>query len=99
MSFLRRLFGRGDDAPERLPSPDELVSLTLAESDVDASIFRDMLADAGITAMIKNRDVLTAQTGVMPRPWSQELFVLRKDLRRAREVLEMSDDADTARRD
>jgi hypothetical protein len=35
----------------------------------------------------------------MPRPWSQELFVLRKDLRRAREVLEINEDADTARRD
>ena len=93
MSIFRRLFGRGDDgAPKRLPSPDELVPLTLAESEIEASLFIDMLADAGITAMIKNRDVLTAQTGVMPRPWSQELFVLRKDLRRAREVLEISGD-------
>ena len=32
---------------------------------------------------------LTAQSGVMSRPWSQELWVLRKDLRRAREVLEL----------
>jgi hypothetical protein len=56
---------------------------------MEATILRDVLADAGITAMIKNRDVLTAQTGVMARPWSQELWVLRKDLRRAREILEL----------
>jgi hypothetical protein len=52
-------------------------------------MFRDMLHDAGIEALIKNRDVLTAQSGVMSQPYSQELWVLRKDLRRAREVLEL----------
>jgi hypothetical protein len=97
MSIFRRLFGGGashrDDAdrPVQLPSPDELALLTLAESEFEAAMFRDILEQNGITALIKNMDVLTAQSGVMSRPWSQELWVLRKDLRRAREVLELDD--------
>jgi hypothetical protein len=90
MSIFRRIFARRTaTTPERLPSPDELVLLTSAETEFEASMFRDMLHDAGIEALIKNRDVLTAQSGVMSQPYSQELWVLRKDLRRAREVLEL----------
>jgi hypothetical protein len=93
MSILDRIFRRREvSEPERLPSPDDLALLTRAENEAEASMFRDTLAASGITAMIKNRDVLTAQTGVMAMPWSQELWVLRKDLRRARELLEISDE-------
>jgi len=97
MSIFRRLFGSGashrddGDRPVQLPSPDELALLTLAESEFEATMFRDILEQNGITALVKNLDVLTAQSGVMSRPWSQELWVLRKDLRRAREVLELDD--------
>jgi hypothetical protein len=95
MSIFRRLFGGRDDdpqgAPERLPSPDELVPLTRAESETEASIFRSILEDNGIGVMVKNRDALSVQSGMMARPWSQELWVLRKDLRRAREVLEIDE--------
>jgi hypothetical protein len=95
-NIIRRLFGSKDDAdaPERLPSPDDLVFLVDAESEMEAAIFRDMLAGVGINALIKNRDVLTAQSGVMAAPWTQQLWVLRKDLRRARIALDISDEGE-----
>ena len=97
MSFLRRLLGSREtsspedrrEPPAQLPSPDELALLTTAKSEFEATMFRDILEQNGITALIKNLDVLTAQSGVMSRPWSQELWVLRNDLRRARDVLEL----------
>ncbi|MEX2226999.1 MAG: hypothetical protein WEB52_11185 [Dehalococcoidia bacterium] len=93
MSIFRRIFGRGDDdAPKRLPSPDELVLLTRTESEFETTLFRDMLADAGIDAMAKNLDALSVYYRMTPRPWSQELWVLRKDLRSAKEVLEIADE-------
>jgi len=93
MAFLRRLFGRRDaDAPARLPSPDALVLLMRAASEFEAAIACDQLEAAGITAMVKNLDAVSAQSGVMSQPWSQELWVLRKDVRRAREVLAITEE-------
>lgn len=95
MSIFKRIFGRGDEgAPQRLPSPDELVFLTRAESEMEAAIYRDMLTEAGIGALVKNRDALSVQSGMMARPWSQELWVLRKDLRLARLTLDIKADPD-----
>ena len=86
-SILRFFVGRDPDAPARLPSPDELVLLTRPNGEIDASLLRQMLEADGIHAMVKNRDPVSAESGGMGPPWAYELWVLRRDLRRAREVI------------
>jgi Putative prokaryotic signal transducing protein len=85
---LRLFVARSDDgAPERLPSLDELVLLTRPNGEIDAQLQRQMLAGEGIHAMIKNRDPVSAESGGMGPPWAYELWVLRRDLRRARDIV------------
>ena len=86
--FLRRLGNRpGEAAPSRLPSPDALALVTRPAGEPEAQLFREILEQHGIHAMVKNRDAASAQAGGMGPPWAYELWVLRKDLRRAREAL------------
>ena len=80
--------GSDADAPERLPSPDELVLLMRPNGEPEAQFFREMLEQGGIGALVKNRDPVSAQSGGMGPAWAYELWVLRKDLRSARELLE-----------
>ena len=89
MNVLSRLFGRlaGDSAPHRLPSPDELVIVVKPNGEAEAQLFRDMLEQEGIRSMIRNNDASSARAGGMGPPWAYDLLVLRKDLRRAREIL------------
>jgi len=92
MSLLSRLtgwiLGRDDaDAPVRLPSPDELALLAAPNGEAEAQLFHDMLEQQGIRSMIKNRDPVSARAGGMGPPWAYELWVLRKDLHRGREIL------------
>lgn len=89
---IARLFGGGDaKAPSRLPSPDELVLLARPESEPEALMLRELLDEHGVRAMIKNLDAATAQSGAAGPSWAYELWVLRKDLRRAREALGLGD--------
>jgi len=81
-------------APSRLPSPDELVLLMRPEGEPEAEMLRGILASNGIRSLVKNRDALSAQVGGMGPAWAYELWVLRKDLRRAREVVELDDAGD-----
>ena len=59
-----------------------------------AQLFRQILEQNGIRAMVKNRDAASAQAGGMGPPWAYELWVLRKDLRRARETLDLPEARD-----
>ena len=94
ISDLLRRLGRqpSQDAPSRLPSPDALVLVTRPNGEPEAQLLRQILEQNGVRAMVKNRDAASAQAGGMGPPWAYELWVLRKDLRRARELL----DIDTA---
>jgi Putative prokaryotic signal transducing protein len=81
MGIISRILGlfvahADDGAPVRLPSPDELVLLSRPNGEIDAQLLRQMLSSEGIHAMVKNRDAVSA-----------ELWVLRRDLRRAREII------------
>jgi hypothetical protein len=78
-------------APERLPSPDELVLLTRPQGEPEAQLLRGILEDNGIHSMVKNRDPVGVDGGGWGAPWLYELWVVRKDLRRARELLEIGD--------
>jgi hypothetical protein len=90
---IARLFGGRDaEAPERLPSPDELVLLTRPESEPEALMLRELLDEHGVRALIKNLDAATAQSGAAGPSWAYEMWVLRKDLRRARDVLGLGGD-------
>ena len=78
---------RRAEAPERLPAPDELVLLTRPESEPEALMLRELLDEHGVRALIKNLDAATAQSGAAGPAWAYEMWVLRKDLRRAQEAL------------
>jgi hypothetical protein len=93
-SVLRLFVRRDADAPARLPSPDELALLTRPNGEIDASLLRQMLEADGIHAMVKNRDPVSAESGGMGPPWAYELWVLRRDLRRAQEIIGDAGDGD-----
>ena len=88
IGWLRRLLsGDESDAPERLPSPDELVLLAQPGGEPEALMLRDLLEQQGIVAMVRNRDAASARGGGWGPPWAYELWVRRGDLARAREVV------------
>jgi len=92
MSIFSRLFdwlpGRTPaDAPPRLPSPDDLVLVAAPNGEAEAQLFHDMLEQQGIRSMIKNTDAASARAGGMGPPWAYELWVLRKNLQRGRQIL------------
>jgi hypothetical protein len=96
MSIVSRVLGwlsGGDaaDRPQRLPSPDELVLLAEPNGEGEAQLFHDMLEQQGIRSMIKNTDASSARAGGMGPAWAYELWVLRKDLLRGREILGLDD--------
>ncbi|MBF6600817.1 MAG: DUF2007 domain-containing protein [Dehalococcoidia bacterium] len=89
---LRRWIGRGrthgdSGRPPRLPSPDALVLLCRPQGEPEAELFRGILADNDIRSMVKNRDAVAVDGGGWGAPWKYELWVLRRDLRRAREIV------------
>ena len=86
--LLRRFRGGGDAGhPALLPNPDELVLLGLPDGEPEAQLWRDVLAAEGIRTLVKNTDAATAQFGIPGPAWAYEMWVLRKDLRRARAAL------------
>lgn len=90
--IMDRLRGETAGAPVRLPSPDALVLLARPHGEGEAQLFRDMLEHEGIRSLIKNLDPVSARAGGMGPPWAYELWVLRRDLRRAREILDLPRD-------
>jgi putative signal transducing protein len=88
LSRIRSRFQRHDPhAPERLPSPDELVVLARPGGEPEALMLQELLAAQGIHALVRNRDAATARGGGWGPAWAYELCVLRRDLRRAREIV------------
>ena len=92
MRWLQRLAQRvsgrgGDGAPERLPSPDALVLAAQPASEAEAAFLRDLLAQAGIRSLVKNRDGMSVHAGAPGGWFAYEVYVRRGDLARAREVV------------
>ena len=85
---------RSDPSPTRLPSPDSLALVTRPQGEPEAQLQREILEDNGIHAMVKNRDSASAGAGGMGPVWAYELWVMRKDLRRARELLDIDQSDD-----
>jgi hypothetical protein len=90
--LVDRITGRDPDAPPRLPSPDALVLLTRPQGEPEAELLKGILEQEGIRSMVKNRDAQSARAGGMGPPWAYELWVLRKDLARARELIDADPD-------
>jgi hypothetical protein len=65
---------------------DRLVLLGIAQDELEANIWRDVLAREGIGVFVKAFDPLTL-LGVPPRPNSLRVFVQAVDERRARWLL------------
>jgi hypothetical protein len=88
-----RSFLRGDDgdAPARLPLPDEIVVLARPGGEPEALMLQDMLAQHGIHALVRNRDAATARGGGWGPSWAYEICVLRRDLRRAQDLLALDE--------
>ena len=88
LSRIRSHFQREDaQAPKRLPSPDELVVLARPGGEPEALMLQELLAAEGIHALVRNRDAATARGGGWGPAWAYELCVLRRDVRRARQII------------
>jgi hypothetical protein len=91
MSLLDRILGafRRDDphAPPRLPSPDELVVVSKAQGEPEALMLQELLRNEGIQALVRNSGLLAPVQTVAGPGVSWEVLVLRRDLRRAQELL------------
>ncbi len=91
MSILSRLLSQfrrdAASAPERLPSPDELVVLARPGGEPEALMLQELLAADGIHALVRNRDGATARGGGWGPSWAYELCVLRRDLRKAQAII------------
>jgi hypothetical protein len=67
-------------------TPDRLVLLGVAHDEIEANIWRDVLAHEGIGVFVKAFDPL-ASFGALPRVNSLRVFVQAADERRARWLL------------
>lgn len=79
--------GADDSEPTRIPSADELVLLARPQGEPEALMLKDMLDKQGIAAMVKNRDASAATRGAMGSFWAYELWVMHRDLAKAREIV------------
>lgn len=65
---------------------DRLVLLAVAGTEIEANVWRDILASDGIGCFVKNTDPFSS-FGVTPPPGSLELYVKESDEKRARWLL------------
>jgi len=71
-----------------------LVRLAVAQSEVEARIWQEILRQEGITALIRNVDALSISYVAAPSPYSYELWVLAREASRARELLGLPEAGD-----
>jgi hypothetical protein len=76
-----------DDCRAKRANP--LVLLAIADGDLEANIWVDVLQQAGIPAMVRQNDALRGRFQTAPQPYSTEVLVNQSDLERARELLEL----------
>jgi len=66
--------------------PDSLVLIGVAQNELEANVWRDVLARDSIGVLVKDADPL-AVMGVTPRPGTIQVFVKARDEKRARWLL------------
>ena len=69
--------------------PPELVILGIADGDLEANVWIDVLRQQGIPAVIRQNDALRGRFQTAPMPFSTEVLVREQDLERARELLDL----------
>jgi hypothetical protein len=67
-------------------SSDRLVLLGTARDEIEANVWRDVLAREGISSSMKRADALSV-LGAAPPPGSLEIYVQARDEKRARWLL------------
>ena len=67
----------------------QLVLLAIADGDLEANIWVDVLRQEGIPAMLRQNDALRGRFQTAPMPFSTEVLVRDADLDRARELLDL----------
>ena len=65
---------------------DRLVLLGVAQTELEANVWRDILADGGISAFVKSNDPFSS-FGVAPPPGSLEVYVGSSNEKKARWLL------------
>ncbi len=65
---------------------DRLVLLGVAQTELEANVWRDILAEEGISAFVKSNDPFSS-FGVAPPPGSLEVYVGSSNEKRARWLL------------
>jgi hypothetical protein len=65
------------------------VLLGTAENELEANVWRDVLAREGIGSALRQTDPVAARWQSLPMPFSVEVLVLQKDLERGRELLDL----------
>ncbi len=69
-----------------------LVKLAVASSEAEAHIWLEVLRQGGVVAIMRNVDALSVAYMASPAlPYSHELWVLSKDLARARRLLDLDE--------
>jgi hypothetical protein len=87
LARLRRMFARDDGAPERLPSPDALVPAARVPGEPEALMLQELLRNGGVHALVRNSGALSMPHAIGGSWGAWEVVVMRKDLRRARDLL------------
>jgi hypothetical protein len=67
----------------------DLVVLAIADGELEANIWVDLLRQHDILAMTHNTDPDSARFQTMPQPFSTEVLVRQRDLEKARELLDL----------
>ena len=96
MSLLDRILGlfrRDPDAPQRLQSPDELTIVARPQGEPEALMIQELLRNEGVHVLVRNRDALSAAYAMAGSALGWEVLVLRRDLRRASELLDLPSEA------
>jgi hypothetical protein len=68
-----------------------LVTLGIADGDLEANVWLDVLKQEGIPAIIVQNDALRGRFQTAPLPYSTEVLVRMQDLDRARELLDLDE--------
>jgi hypothetical protein len=66
---------------------DPLVRVVAGVSEPEALMWRELLENNGIPAMVKNMNFLSVAREIGSMPWDCDLYVKQSDLERAQEVL------------
>lgn len=81
-----------DVCQEKRAADTNIVVLGLAENELEANIWRDVLLQEGIPSLTRERDAMRGRFQTAPQPFSVEVLVKQSDLAVARELIRLDDE-------